>query len=653
MRAFAYGGAERIDDGRFAYEYDDRGRMIRATEKGAGRRIHYFYSGNNRVVGRRAEYGPPYRLEDRPEILAEDGVPPDVTYVWDPITDRIAAIFKTGSSQNPSIDPNGGLVRQIIHGGLGYDDPIEVVYADPSTGKVARMHPVFDEPAAGGLQLLANGEGEVVSRQVTQDPYGGEESALAGAGVDKITVTARKSDAGTLESVQVDVRLTEEIAAATLAAGARIEGTAVAPSLANPFTIRWSFTPAEWSALPSLTIQITNELRAAAWADSTLILPPPDWALASKPVSTSASIPFEYRESQTSLATWLATVNAGESRSTTLYEVENLATLGSKEAANLTRLIVASTFQALPFTDPATGLVYARERWLDPRTGTFLSPDPMGYVDSSNLYTAFAADPVNNRDPRGEAVYVVYREFADDQLKKLYPAVGHFYLTFDAEGLPDPERWRRLVNRLGPQKMIGLKRNANPDAETFSFHPTEVLTGDRRNSLVRTAYTEGSYIGHNDAKPDQETFVRARTALNMKSPVPFIKFEASGAKIWRIPATQEQQEQLYIAAIAERNSINSGLNQSGSYLLGTNNCGSWAQSMIERAGLPWPMAARVCNLGGAGVGGPADVVTPALTGGLAIVGVARKKLREFTEGAAKQPARRPCGREWCGDARGW
>jgi RHS repeat-associated protein len=66
-----------------------------------------------------------------------------------------------------------------------------------------------------------------------------------------------------------------------------------------------------------------------------------------------------------------------------------------------TRLIVASAFQALPFTDSATGLVYARERWLDPRTGTFMTQDPVGYRDSSNLYSFCGGDPLNCRDPQG------------------------------------------------------------------------------------------------------------------------------------------------------------------------------------------------------------------------------------------------------------
>jgi len=61
----------------------------------------------------------------------------------------------------------------------------------------------------------------------------------------------------------------------------------------------------------------------------------------------------------------------------------------------------AARFQAAPFQDPATGLIYFRHRWYSPETGTFISPDPMGYEDSANLYAFAKGDPVNGRDPLG------------------------------------------------------------------------------------------------------------------------------------------------------------------------------------------------------------------------------------------------------------
>ena len=41
-----------------------------------------------------------------------------------------------------------------------------------------------------------------------------------------------------------------------------------------------------------------------------------------------------------------------------------------------------------------TGLVYMRARWYAPRLGQFLSHDPLGAIDSHNLYAYAAMDPI-------------------------------------------------------------------------------------------------------------------------------------------------------------------------------------------------------------------------------------------------------------------
>ena len=59
------------------------------------------------------------------------------------------------------------------------------------------------------------------------------------------------------------------------------------------------------------------------------------------------------------------------------------------------------------WTDPVTGLAYHRHRWYDPRTANWLSEDPLGAVDSPNLYAGFGwaphvyTDPMGNILPRG------------------------------------------------------------------------------------------------------------------------------------------------------------------------------------------------------------------------------------------------------------
>jgi RHS repeat-associated protein len=284
---------------------------------------------------------------------------------------------------------------------------------------------------------------------------------------------------------------------------------------------------------------------------------------------------------------------------------------------------------AYPFVEPANGKVYARARWYDSQTGTFMSPDPMGYVDSSNLYAGFAGDPVNNGDPRGEAVYVVYREFADPKLRDKYPDAGHLFLAFDAEGLSDADRWNRLVRDSGKSGQFSSSR-PNPNLQTFSFHPKEVCTGSKRQSLAGTIYTRGACIGYDD-RIDQEEFDVARaTAASGRQPV--------RQRIWRIDASQDEQEKLFRAAISQRNAMAAGRYPAGSYMLLENNCGTWAKKMVESGGLIWPAAASLCNLG-TGVGGPSEtewIVEKSLavvTTGAIIYGEVKKLFRDTKEAA--------------------
>ncbi len=70
------------------------------------------------------------------------------------------------------------------------------------------------------------------------------------------------------------------------------------------------------------------------------------------------------------------------------------------------------TFEAQPQANPwfepeiavgdgKTGLLYARNRWIDPELGRFISSDPLGYVDGPSMYAFGFNDPVNSSDPLG------------------------------------------------------------------------------------------------------------------------------------------------------------------------------------------------------------------------------------------------------------
>ena len=424
---YGYNGSEVVDDGRFTYDFNAKGRLISATEKSVGapkRRALYTYSGSGRLVGRRAEYATvatpqpaDWKLEDRTAIIRADGLPAETTFVWDAITDRLVTVAKAGAS---STDPHGGLLKQIIHGGSAYDDPLETATIDPDApSTVNYLYPIYDEAGAGSLQAVLNKRGELVGRNLSNDPFGGEELDLTGGAVDRARVTAKKNAQGELTSVTVDIRSTEAISANTVAGGvrlatidanARVRTATATPELADANTVRWTMSASEWATFTreasTLSVAVTNNLRAAAWSADLPILAAPDWAVTTGRATTTPEFPVEIRESVASLDSFISGIPAGAEQTTRLYEVESLALLGTRAAPNQIDDVLSARMHAHPFTDPLTNLDYVRERWYQPISGSWLTPDPMGYRDSPNMYAFAGGDPVNGRDPEGLAASV-------------------------------------------------------------------------------------------------------------------------------------------------------------------------------------------------------------------------------------------------------
>ncbi len=70
------------------------------------------------------------------------------------------------------------------------------------------------------------------------------------------------------------------------------------------------------------------------------------------------------------------------------------------ETGDLAQDCGSPSFQGL-WTDPSTGIAYARNRWYDARNASWLSEDPLGAVDSVNLYAFVGWGPHMGRDPMG------------------------------------------------------------------------------------------------------------------------------------------------------------------------------------------------------------------------------------------------------------
>jgi RHS repeat-associated protein len=84
----------------------------------------------------------------------------------------------------------------------------------------------------------------------------------------------------------------------------------------------------------------------------------------------------------------------------TPYVVTSLSAL-ARPPNTLNAALVLSPFKAHPFADPFTTHDYVRARWLDRASGTWLSPDPLAYRDSADLYTYCGGDSIDQRDPTG------------------------------------------------------------------------------------------------------------------------------------------------------------------------------------------------------------------------------------------------------------
>src|SRR4029079_298505 len=115
-------------------------------------------------------------------------------------------------------------------------------------------------------------------------------------------------------------------------------------------------------------------------------------------VQGTPAFPVSMTQSITEFDALVSNTSAGQvSPERTLYTVKNLYLLATTES----KARLFSGFQSAPFVEPATHLIYLRERWLASHDGQFLTPDPMGYQDSSNLYAFAGGDPVNGTDPTG------------------------------------------------------------------------------------------------------------------------------------------------------------------------------------------------------------------------------------------------------------
>ena len=113
-------------------------------------------------------------------------------------------------------------------------------------------------------------------------------------------------------------------------------------------------------------------------------------------------------------------------------------------------------------TDPATGLVYMRNRWMDPEMGRFMSADPLGYRDGPSPYEALGGSPTSVSDPTG----LFERDF-------------HFDVVYAMAYLALRDENRALRIAFGSQHVDDF-------SETAPVNPVDVFRASFRRDTLRT-----------------------------------------------------------------------------------------------------------------------------------------------------------------------
>jgi len=395
-QTLTWNGGRRASNGSWTLSYDDRGRVV--AKEATDRRIVYDYDPNDRVIGRIAyqkDASGAWTIETRSNVLARDALPAETTFVWDPIADRLVAMYDSGAVRSATTQTaETGLIRQYIHGESSYDDPVEVFIAGAAGQAPQHFLPILDEAGTGSLQAVADASGKLVERVLYADSYGDAPRYLQGAVADRIDVGSsggqRTISIHFTEAVDVSTIATGAAVTALDASGKSVATLSTAPSLTDPHTLTWKIDGTTWTAFTQgaqrVQIAVNNSLRFPAWG-STPLQPVADWEAA---LGRATSLP------NTPLVK-IAQVSDFDSAQP-IYDVPDLYLVG--RTTSISNLLF--DFHGLPFRDPADGLIFARARWYDPTTSSFVSDDPLGYKDSSNLYAYAANNPVGRTDPTGE-----------------------------------------------------------------------------------------------------------------------------------------------------------------------------------------------------------------------------------------------------------
>ena len=105
------------------------------------------------------------------------------------------------------------------------------------------------------------------------------------------------------------------------------------------------------------------------------------------------------------------------------------------------------------YFDAETGLHYNYHRYYDPRTGRYITPDPIGLAGGINLYAYAGNDPVGGIDPQGLRIVIVGHLAAKLLGRATNPDSYHLAIFIDPDDKSSEGNWPMTIG--GQPSAIG------------------------------------------------------------------------------------------------------------------------------------------------------------------------------------------------------
>ncbi|MFL6203232.1 MAG: Ig-like domain-containing protein [Thermoanaerobaculia bacterium] len=433
---FAYDGTgRRLEDDRFLYRWDWRGQLVSVTVKDtwldsdgdgepdvtswAGHQVRYEYDAAGRLTHR-------WHFSRLPAGETDDAQRPFLekrVFVWE--GNALATEAAYGNAEETVFRWR----KTYVPGPSGLDDAVQVVVADAAGA--ARTYTLLRDELGTVIGLVAEDEGSdpdnpPVPVRYRYTPYG---EAHAESGPELLRAHF-EGQAGAVETA--DGSVTQTVTTGAVSGSLVLDWTLPLDSATLPagLTVERLATGSGWVSLPADEVAVGTAPTSGASSGGggppaqLLVLARSGWLRSTSyrvRLATGLADDLGRRFGRTESLEWRVP-EASAPIATVTFDKKIAAPFESWEAAKDDlggRFPGGQTalFQGL-WTDPITGVAYARARWYDARNAAWLSEDPLLDVDSPNLYAFVGHQPHMSGDPLGLGVGDWWdpRSYADVEL---------------------------------------------------------------------------------------------------------------------------------------------------------------------------------------------------------------------------------------------